>query len=187
MRFSSLFKLTIIAAVTACAQPIFANMHTEKTAVEASSDAAITSTIQEKFAADKSVSDLKILVSSKSGIVTLGGKVNTDEEARKIIEIAESTPGVKDTDTSHLVIEESKQPIMDTFIIAKVNGAFAREKLFGDKDIAVMSINVDSKNGVVYLTGTASTKEQANNAVKIAKSIKGVKHVDSKIEVKPST
>lgn len=187
MRFLNLFKLIIIALVAACAQPAFATVLSEKKAVEASRDTAITTAIQEKLAANKFVSDLKILVSSKSGIVTLGGKVNTDEEARKIIEIAESTPGVKDTDTSHLVIEESKQPIMDTFIIAKVNGAFAREKLFGDKDITVMSINVDSKNGVVYLTGTAATKEEAKNAVKIAKSIKGVKRVDSKIEVKPST
>lgn len=187
MRFSSLFRLTIIAAIVVFAQPALANSHTEKATVSASHDAAIVSTIKAKFANDKAVSDLKILVSSKAGIVTLGGKVNTDEEARKVVEIAESTPGVKDTDTSHLVIEESKQPIMDTFIIAKVNGAFAREKLFGDKDISVMSVNVDSKNGVVYLTGTTYTKEQANNAVKIAKAVKGVKRVDSKIEVKPST
>jgi osmotically-inducible protein OsmY len=36
----------------------------------------------------------------------------------------------------------------------------------------------------VYLTGIAESPEQIKNAVKIAKSVKGVKHVKSKVELK---
>lgn len=188
MRLSRLFKITAVMAALTLAQPALANQAIENSPKISSDDSALNSLVQSRLAKDTTLTDLKITVSTKDGIVSLVGKVNTDEEARKAIEIAESTPGIKDTDTTHLVIEESKQPIMDTFIIAKVNGVFAREKLFGDKDLSVMSINVDSKNGVVYLTGTADSQNQADNAVKIAKSIKGVTRVDSKIEVvKPGT
>lgn len=180
MQASRLLKLIAVTATILLCQPALVNAGTID-------DTALDSQVKSRLAADKTVSDLKITISTKSGVVSLIGKVNTDEEARKLIEITESTPGIKDTDTTHLIIEESKQPIMDTFLIAKVNGAFAREKLFGDKDISVMSINVDSKNGIIYLTGTANSKEQADNAVSIAKSITGVKRVDSKIEIKPST
>ncbi len=72
----------------------------------------------------------------------------------------------------------------DTAITAKVKGMYVREKLFGDKDISVMGVNVETTNGVVYLTGTVENQLQADNAVKLAKSIHGVKKVESKLEVK---
>lgn len=176
MRFSILvFTLMTIAAFS-LAQYNFVTAPID--------DATLNSAVQSKLASDKLVSDRKITISTKDGVVSLIGKVNTDEEARKAIEITESTPGIKDTDITHLVIEESKQPIADTLIIAKVNGAFAREKLFGDKDISAISIKVNSKNRIVYLTGTADSKKQVKKAIKIAKSVRGVKKVYSKIEVK---
>jgi hyperosmotically inducible protein len=91
--------------------------------------------------------------------------------------------GVKDVDTSNLQVKKSSQPFTDLVITAKVKGAFIREKLFGVEDITPMSISVETNNGIVYLTGTAETKEQIDNAVKIARSISGVKNVRYRIQL----
>jgi len=151
------------------------------------SDSEIVSGIQSQFAADKTTSDLNVNVSSQSGVVKLKGKINTDVEASKLIQIAESVQGVSDVNTSALTVKESKNNMADTAITAKIKGLYIREKLFGDKDISVMGVNVETTNGIVYLTGTVDTKLQADNAVKLAKSIKGVKKVESKLEVNPAS
>jgi hyperosmotically inducible protein len=64
-----------------------------------------------------------------------------------------------------------------------VKGMFIQEKLFGDKDIAAITIKVETVDGVVSLSGTADNKQQADNAIKLAKSVKGVKDVKSTIEI----
>lgn len=147
-------------------------------------DATIVSDIHSKYTAEKSTADLKVDVTSHGGLVELSGKVNTGAEAEKLIEIAESTAGVKDVTTTHLSVKESKHPMKDSAITAKVKGTFIREKLFGDKDIDVMGVKIVTTNGTVYLTGTVDSKEEAANAEKLAKSVKGVKKLDSKLEVK---
>src|SRR5205814_1784718 len=110
----------------------------------------------------------------------LTGTVNSPAEASKAIELAQETADVKNVDYSKLNIKEmattaSAQPFADTAITAKVKGSFIKEKLFGDKDIVAMGISVETKNGVVHLTGKVENQQQATNAVKVAKSITGVK------------
>jgi len=148
-------------------------------------DAAIVSAINTKFASDKTTEGLNVQVSSYAGVVTLTGKVNTDTEADKLIQIAESTQGVKDVKTPHLTVKKSKHNMSDTVITAKVKGMYMREKVFGDKDISVMGVSVETTNGIVYLTGTVENQAEADNAVKYAKLVNGVKKVESKLVVKP--
>lgn len=151
------------------------------------SDTALVTTIQSKLAEDKTLSDLNIRISSKDGVITLAGKVNTDEEADKLIQIAETTPGVTDVKTSELSVKQSKHTMSDTAITAKVKAKYLREKVFGDKDISLMGVNVETTNGIVYLSGTVDTQEEADNAIKFAKEVQNVKKVESKLEVKQSS
>jgi hyperosmotically inducible protein len=45
-------------------------------------------------------------------------------------------------------------------------------------------IKVDTdKNGIVWMSGTANTQEEVNQAVSIAKNTEGVKSVNSKLTV----
>lgn len=148
-------------------------------------DESVNKNIKTQLSADKTVSDLNIKTNVKDGVVTVSGNVNTDDEAAKAVEIIEATPGVKDTNISQLTVQESKQPLTDTIITAKVKGIYIREKLLGDADVVVFPVSVETRNGVVYLTGEVETKDQAMNAVKLVKNISGVKSVESKIEVKP--
>lgn len=146
-------------------------------------DTALTAQIKNKMAADPSLKHAEITVTTNNGVVVLTGTVDTNAQANSAVEIAQATPGVHDVDTTHLAVKGSTQPMTDMFITAKVKGKFIQEKLFGDKDVAVMSISVETKDGIVFLTGTVDTQEQAENAVKIAKSVSDVKKVESSIKV----
>lgn len=174
----SLFCTPILAANSTHSTPASSHAATEGT-----SDSAITSNIKNKIAMDPSVSNLNISINTNKGVVKLSGATDTDNQAATLVQIAQATDGVSDVDTSDLKATESAQPFTDTVITAKVKGLFVAKRLFGKSDVPVMSINVETKDGVVYLTGTANDKIQASNAAKIAQSVKGVKRVVSHITV----
>ncbi len=146
-------------------------------------DGAITVQVFAKVALDKNVRDLQVNLNTENGTVFISGPVNSSFEKNRLIEIASSTSGVKKVDASKLIVKESTQPVADTAITAKVKGLFIQEKLFGKKDIAALGISVETNNGVVYLTGTASNEQQAQNAAMLAKSVSGVNRVKSDIKV----
>lgn len=83
------------------------------------------------------------------------------------------------------IVKQSEHSVEDTAITAKVKGIYMREKLFSEKDISMTGVSVETTNGVVYLTGSVKTQAEVNNAIKLAKSIQGVKKVESKLNVMP--
>ena len=75
----------------------------------------------------------------------------------------------------------SAQPVDDTWITTKV-----KSTLLADTAVAGTKIDVDTVNGVVYLTGTAGSQAQVDAAKKLAAGIQGVSKVDaSKLKVVP--
>ena len=58
-----------------------------------------------------------------------------------------------------------------------------KTKFLADDDISGLKIDVDSKNGVVTLTGTVPTAAEKNLALKVAKSTEGVKSVVDRLKV----
>lgn len=140
-------------------------------------DSIITNSIQSQIKDNATLSNLNITVSTKRGVVKLSGNIDSDSQASSLVELAESTIGVKDVDTANLKVKSSQQPWKDTLITAKVKGTFIREEVFGTKDIASINLSVETKNGVVYLTGAIDNKEQIANAIKLIRGIKGVKKV----------
>lgn len=147
-------------------------------------DSAITAAVKAKFAADEIVSASNIHVETNKGTVSLKGDTKSHTEANRAVELAFSAPGVVEVDTSKLMVQGSNQPLTDALITAKVKGLYAREKLFGEKAISVSGIHVETNDGTVYLSGKVDNKTQAENAEKLAQSIKGVKTVKSTITVK---
>jgi hyperosmotically inducible protein len=155
-------------------------------AVLAANDAEITSRVESKISDNASISKSDIKVNTTEGVVVLKGDVNTEKEANTAIEEAYSVPDVKDVDTTDLMVksaEKSEHPYKDSYITAKVKGSFVREKLFGDKSVDVSGVSVETKDGVVYLSGTADTEAQINTAISLAKKIKGVTDVQSTVVV----
>jgi hyperosmotically inducible protein len=70
--------------------------------------------------------------------------------------------------------------VKDSVITTKI-----KAKLFEEKMSSLFRVGVDTdKKGVVVLTGTVESKDVADKAVSIARSVKGVKSVENKIQVK---
>jgi len=80
-------------------------------------------------------------------------------------------------------VHNSRQPTSDAWITTKVKSTFVEKKLFSSADVASMTIHVHTINGVVYLTGTSDNRHQIKNAIRLARSVNGVRHVDSKVMV----
>ncbi len=147
-------------------------------------DSVITANVKSKMLADKDVSGLSVHVETKNAIVELSGHVKTEEEASKAIEIAAATEGVRDVDATNLKVDASSQPFTDAAITAKVKGIYLRDKIFGEAPVAVSTVHVKTKDGVVYLTGSVENEAQLTNAEELAKTVKGVKSVKSTLMVK---
>jgi hyperosmotically inducible periplasmic protein len=71
------------------------------------------------------------------------------------------------------------QKVDDATITTKVNAALA-----ADKDLSAVKIDVDTKDGVVTLSGPAPSPEAASKATKLARDVKGVTSVNNKLTVK---
>lgn len=146
-------------------------------------DAAITKTLKKMISESKTLSNLGVEVSTTKGVVMLTGTVDSDTQASSLVERAESIVGVSDVDTSKLIVKDSQHPLTDTYITAKIKGLFIREKLFGEKDIAAINTSVETKDGVVYLSGIVDNQQQINNAIEIIKKyIPEVKKVEYSVK-----
>ena len=69
--------------------------------------------------------------------------------------------------------------IDDAVITTKVKAA-----LFGDPDLSAAEINVETYNGEVQLSGFDSTKAQIAEAVRVTKTVDGVRSVKNSLQLK---
>lgn len=77
--------------------------------------------------------------------------------------------------------EESAQPVGDSWITTKV-----KADLLATEATKGLDINVSTTNGVVTLSGKLDSKAEVDQAVALARAIKGVKSVDATtLTVKP--
>jgi len=172
-------KLLSAGLLVAMSLPVFAESSTAGNTV---TDTVITAKIKSGLTTNKATHALNIGVTTNDGVVTLNGTAKSDTEASTAVQIAESTDGVKDVNASDLKVMGSTQPLTDTYITAKVDGMFIKNNLTsGTPNIPVTTIKVETKEGVVYLSGTA-TKAGIEKAKMVAKSVDGVKEVKSTVK-----
>jgi hyperosmotically inducible protein len=69
--------------------------------------------------------------------------------------------------------------VKDSVITTKIKTNLAAEHLGSAKHIRVDT----DKNGVVWLSGTTNSQEEADKAVEIARNTEGVKSVNTKLKV----
>ena len=72
----------------------------------------------------------------------------------------------------------SNQPVEDSVITTKVKALMVK-----DKDVSASSVEVKTVNGVVHLSGTAKSRQEADKAVSIARGVTGVTSVQNDIKV----
>jgi hyperosmotically inducible periplasmic protein len=70
------------------------------------------------------------------------------------------------------------EKVEDGWITTKIKSEFAL-----DKTVSAMAIHVNTDNGVVHLSGVAKNQDEANQAIRIARSVKGVRSVRNEMQV----
>ncbi len=160
-------------------------------------DTWITTKVKADLLASGKTPGTDISVETKNGVVWLSGTVATQAEKDQAVTEAKGIKGVKKVDASKLKVSktmtadgmkhddtmehgsmdhdaESDQPGTDTWITTKV-----KADLLASGKTKGTEIKVETKNGVVWLSGTVATQAEKDQAVTEAKGIKGVKKVDA--------
>ncbi len=80
--------------------------------------------------------------------------------------------------TAPMSSSSAKEAVSDATITTKVKTELAMEK-----NVSATHIKVETDNGVVKLSGTARSKDEADRAASIAKDTKGVVSVQNNIQI----
>ena len=168
------------------------------------SDPGITTAVKSKLAADDLVKSYRIDVDTKDRVVTLSGQVDNAAAKARAVELARGTEGVRDVVDNTTIVAGVTPPggaddaaattgkeaaakagekaddvsVEDAGLTAKV-----KTKFLADTKISGLRIDVDSRDGVVTLTGTVPTAAEKTLAGKVAKETDGVKSVVNNLKV----
>jgi hyperosmotically inducible protein len=82
-----------------------------------------------------------------------------------------------------LGVKSDEPAISDAMITAQIKSLFVKNKLLGKKVVRLTHIQIETKVGVVMLTGSVGSQEQMDTAIKLAKQVAGVKDVQSKLKM----
>jgi len=163
------------------------------------SDTTLTTKVKAALIREKNLSAMDVNVETRNGVVQLSGFVDTADQQVRAAQVAQKVEGVKEvkndlrlaaTDAAAAPTEgsaaqlghETERALSDSTITAKVKAALVREK-----DLSAMDVNVETKEGVVQLSGFVDAKDQQDRAGKIAQSIEGVKDVKNDLRLKPGS
>lgn len=153
-------------------------------------DSVLTAKVKTKLAADTTTSAGQIEVSTSKHIVTLTGNLNSNEEKERALEIARTTQGVTDVVDMLSVRSGSEsgdapdpnrtvgEHIDDAAISAAV-----KTRLLQDPTVKGSKIDVDTREGVVFLTGSVASQAESDRAVELARTTEHVRDVKPNLVV----
>jgi hyperosmotically inducible protein len=164
----------------------------------AQSDAGITTSVKSKLAADDTVKAYQIDVDTKDRVVTLTGRVNTQAAKDQAVAIARDTQGVTNVVDNLTVAPEqtagaqAREKADDAAATAGRAGdaitdaaltTAVKTKFLADTTVSGLSIDVDTSNGVVTLTGKVRSARERDRALEIARGTDGVKSVVDRLTI----
>jgi hyperosmotically inducible protein len=169
--------LVVSMAVVACA-----STRTTKSAGEQVDDSVTTGRVKAALIADPTTKAHQIDVETFKGTVQLNGFVDSSASKERATEVARNTKGVTAVRNNLTVKTDARSAgdtVDDSAITAKVKAALA-----GDNRVRAHQVNVETREGVVQLTGFVDSSEAKQTAEELARSIDDVKSVDNEIDVK---
>ena len=151
---------------------------TEKGFSTSVSDGVIFAKLKDRFIQVNASLFSSVDVTVNDGAVLFTGKVKTPEDKIEATKLAWEIKGVREVVNELQVLDNSS--IKD---LAKDLAATAtlRGKMIADKDISSLNFSIDVVNGIVYLSGVASTPEEMNKVVSHAKNLRFAQQVVSYI------
>jgi osmotically-inducible protein OsmY len=171
-------------------------------------DSELEQRVETQIRTDPSLSGTNISVDAdaEKNIVTLSGKVESEEQRNSAMQLARSAhPGIvvnneitvepREVSRSEYTEEHAREArqkaeqhgdklgssLDDAWIHTKIT-----TKLIGDRDTSAREINVDVNNNRVTLRGTVDTAEEKAEAERIAKETEGVSSVNNQLKVATS-
>jgi len=151
----------------------------ERTVGDMWDDASLNTQVKYKLLEDASVSGSRIDVDTYQREVILSGVVDTDEEARRAIQIARSVPGVRTVKNNLQVGEKSiGDNLDDTVIFSRIKSG-----LVAEPGIRSLNIDVDVDRGVVTLSGIVGASEQKDRIINIARTTPGTVRVVDNLKI----
>src|SRR5579871_5849919 len=141
-------------------------------------DDRIESSAKKSYVFKTYLKDDAIKTESKSGAVTLTGTVAEASHKSLAQDTVESLPGVKSVDNQLIVKGESPAEHSDAWIGMKVKSA-----LLFHRNVRATKTDVNVKDGIVTLSGEASSQAQKELTTEYAKDVDNVKEVSNEMTV----
>jgi len=143
------------------------------------SDSWLTSRTKIALFADERVKGRQVSVDTKSRVVSLRGKVDSEEAKAAATEIAGHVEGVRSVSNGLEVVppaERKRVDVQDKDLARSVKHMLAMDKQLKKGDI---DVRVDA--GVVTLTGEVPTILASARASEVARDVAGVKYVKNEL------
>ncbi len=145
------------------------------------SDSWITLKTKMALLADDKVSSTNVHVTTQKGVVSLRGKVDSDEAKQAAEADAEKIDGVQKVVNHLVVVPKSAQQAVqrkDDQIVKDVEN-----RLKTDPNLKEASIDVHSDNGIVTLSGDAPSPQSSLRASEMARRVSGVRAVHNELTI----
>lgn len=148
-------------------------------------DRAITIKVKAALGKDDEIKARRINVEVRNGVVILIGRVDSRRDLDRAILIAKGVNGVKEV-RSELYVDvgddrERRTPkkiFSDSKITTKI-----KKRLAMDKKVGASTINVKTREGVVYLTGSVGGDAELQRVLKIVSKVPGVEEVANNLQI----
>lgn len=175
--FVSAVMIVVSLAAVACA-----STRTTKSAGEQVDDTVTTAAVKAALIADPTTKAHQIDVETFKGTVQLNGFVDSAASKARATEVARGAKGVTSVRNNLTVKTDPRSGsavIDDSAITTKVKAALA-----GDPRTKAHQVNVETREGVVQLSGFVDNSEAKSTAEELARSVDNVRSVDNEIDVK---
>jgi hyperosmotically inducible protein len=174
--------VALIASGTLLTVAACSSTRTQRAPGEQVDDAALLTSVKSALVSNPVTEAGEINVDVNRGTVKLSGFVDTQEEKSKAGDVARGVDGVKTVQNDIAVQTKNSstgEVIDDSVLTTKVKTA-----LITSSETKAHQINVETKQGVVQLSGFVDTAAAKSAATDLAKSVTGVKDVKNELSVK---
>jgi osmotically-inducible protein OsmY len=141
-------------------------------------DDRIESSAKKSYVFKHYLTDDSIKIESKNGAVTLTGTVAEDSHIGLARDTVSGLPDVKSVDNRLVVKGEAPAEHSDTWIALKVKTA-----LLFHRNVSATKTDVNVTDGIVSLSGKASSMAQKELTTEYAKDVEGVKAVKNEMTI----
>jgi hyperosmotically inducible periplasmic protein len=153
-----------------------------KSTGEVIDDTTINASVKAALIGNKTTKAHDINVETYKGVVQLSGFVDTPAEKDEAARVAAGVDGVKSVQNSIAIGGKTSMgtKLDDTVMTGRVKAA-----LMDAKNVKSGQINVETKSGIVQLSGFVDSEAMKDKAGTVTAGVNGVKDVQNALIVKP--